>query len=135
MLEVFDSFGAAPLIAEKNTEPSMVMLGGYVPDDLRIMELILAGERLEAFKTGMPMQNPDFEFEADEEVPDDYDNLDDYMDELEAQELYNQSMQRIKESIDTRKELYSRRLREEAEAKKDKEQVVENNEAQTKEGE
>lgn len=135
MLEVFDCFGTAPLVAEKNKEPSMVMLGGYIPDDLRIMELILAGERLESFKTGMPMQTPDFEFEADEEVPDDYDNPDDYMDELEAQELYNQSMQRIQESIETRKELYSRRLREEAEEKRSKEQVVEDNEAQTKEGE
>ena len=135
MLEIYDSFGAAAIKAEENNEPSMTMLAGYIPDDLRIKELLLAGERLEAFKYGYEPLKSDFDFSEREEVPDDYDSYDEYMDELEAQDLLNQSNQRIAESIKAREELYSRRIREENELKKSTSQVVENKQEETKEGE
>lgn len=111
------AYDGNPLIAESNTEPSEVMVAGYIPDDLRIMELLLAGQRLEAFKLGTNFQEPDYDFAEGEDVPDDYDGVDEFMDEIEAQELLNQSNRRIQASIDERKQFYSRRLREEDEEK------------------
>ena len=111
------AYDGNPLIAEANTEPSEVMVAGYIPDDLRIMELLLAGRRLEAFKLGTNFHEPDYDFAEGEDVPADYDGVDDFMDELEAQELLNQSNRRIQASIDERKQFYSRRLREEDEEK------------------
>lgn len=114
---ICDMFNALPVVPEFNGKPSMVAIAGYTPDDLRIKELLLAGERLEAFKYGYVQQVSDYDFAEGEEVPDDYDSYDDYMDELEAQQLYNQSMQRVEASMVEREKLFSRRLREEDDAK------------------
>lgn len=112
-----------PLVPEVNNDPSKVMIAGYTPDDLRIKELLLAGKRLEAFKLGDKFVDPDYDFDAGDEVPENYDTLDDFMDEMEAQDLYNQVSQRVEASIKEREELYSRRLREEK-AQKEQAQPV-----------
>lgn len=112
-IKFYTAYDGSPILPEVNNDPSEVMLAGFEPDDLRIKELLLAGERLEAFKFGYTESKSDFDFAEGEEVPDNFDSVDDYMDELEAQELYNQTMQRIHASIEERENMYSRRLKEE----------------------
>ena len=112
-IKFYTAYDGCPLIPEVNNDLSEVMLAGFEPDDLRIKELLLAGERLEAFKFGYSELKSDYDFAEGEEVPDNYDSYDDYMDELEAQELYNQTMQRIQASIEDRENMFSRRLKEE----------------------
>lgn len=110
---IHDIFNPSPAIGEVNLLPSEVLTAGFVPDDLRIKELLLAGDRLEAFRLGEPV-TPDYDFGADDEVPDDYiDPTSDYLDEIEAQEILNQSNIRISQSIKEREDQFSRRLREE----------------------
>lgn len=129
-IKIYSTFDGCPIIGEVNNDPSEVLLAGFEPDDLRIKELLLAGERLEAFKFGSTEVQADYDFDADEEVPDNYDSYNDYMDELEAQEIYNQTMQRIQKSIDERENMYSRRLRDEKSSPEPAEPVQE----ETKEG-
>lgn len=112
-IKFYTAYDGSPIVPEVNNDPSEVMLAGFEPDDLRIKELLLAGERLEAFKFGYVESKADYDFDADDDVPDNYDSVDDYMDELEAQEMYNQTMQRIQTSYDERENMFSRRLREE----------------------
>jgi hypothetical protein len=127
-IKFYTSYFGCPIVPEVNDEPSQVMLAGFEPDDLRIKELLLAGERLEAFKFGYSENLADYDFDSDEIVPDNYDVVDDYMDELEAQEIYNQTMQRIQASIEERENSFSRRLKEEKSSS-----VVEDNPEPTKE--
>lgn len=130
-IKFYTAYDGCPIIGEVNSDPSEVMLAGFEPDDLRIKELLLAGERLEAFKFGYTESQSDYDFDVDDDVPDNYDSIDDYMDELEAQEIYNQTMQRIQASIDERENMYSRRLKEEKSSPEPAKPVQE----ETKEGE
>lgn len=113
-IKFYTAYDGSPIIPEVNNDPSEVMLAGFEPDDLRIKELLLAGERLEAFKFGYTESKADYDIDGDE--PDEISDaqyIDDFMDELEAQDIYNQTMQRIQASIDERENMYSRRLKEE----------------------
>lgn len=112
MIQIHDWLNPSPAEGEINVNPSEVLTAGFVPDDLRIKELLLAGNRLEAFRLGEPVI-PDYDFEDSDDVPDDYDDpTSEYLDEIEAQEILNQSNRRISASIKAREHQYSRRLRE-----------------------
>ena len=126
---IHDFLNPSPAVGETTDKPSQVLTAGFVPDDLRIRELILAGERLEVFRLGEPV-TPDYDFDSEDSVPDDYDDpTSDYLTEIEAQEMLNQSNIRIQASIKEREHAFSRRLREEDNFKSE---VVENNPDSTK---
>lgn len=113
-IKFYTAYDGCPIIGEVNNDPSEVMLAGFEPDDLRIKELLLAGERLEAFKFGYTESKVDYDIDGDE--PDEISDaqyIDDFMDELEAQDIYNQTMQRIQASIEERQNMFSRRLKDE----------------------
>ena len=68
MAELIKRYGRPILPGESNDGPELVEKAGYIPAQVQIENLLNAGDRLNQSRLG-------YEFDADEEVPDDYSDV------------------------------------------------------------
>lgn len=102
MAELVKRYGRSILPGESNDGPELVEKAGYIPAQVQIENLLNAGDRLNQSRLG-------YEFDADEEVPDDYSDITrspnfDLSDASRIQHTLNERFKNIKKQSKSKNE-------------------------------